>query len=120
MRKLAALATLLLALTACGGGENDGRTPTGVTVTDPEGDVCTVDTTPDGAGFDCPNGERFTQVPEPQESDNEWKVGDTRIVEYESWWGEGTGEIAQIEVRLLGVDTKRERCSGPGTRSRSG
>lgn len=65
MRRLAAVAWTALLLTACGGGENVSRTPTGVTVTDPEGDVCTVDTPPDGAGFDCPNGERMTEAPEP-------------------------------------------------------
>jgi hypothetical protein len=62
MRWLVALAVVLLSVGACGFDDE----PVGVVVTDPEGDICTVATPPDGAGFDCPGGERFSEGASPE------------------------------------------------------
>jgi len=64
------VAALALVVSGCAGGSDDPEemlpAPEGIEVTDPEGDVCIVDTLPDGAGFNCPDGDgAMVRPPEP-------------------------------------------------------
>lgn len=104
MRKLAALATAAL-LAGCGSTSGDDSAG--------GSDAAEGDPPSDTTQRTQKHSDDAQMEPPPGDTDKQWSVGEKRIVEYESWMGGGTGKIAQVEVELLGVDIRRERCVGP-------